>query len=76
MSYTMIPIAVLEVYNYGKINEEFYVNYNVHIGYDRDGSKWCLKSNTGHLTCSKALYHPMIILKKNEIVYHVESTEN
>ena len=65
----MIPLAILEVYKSGEVSEEFYNTNNFPLDCDKDGNTWYLKSNADHLTRSKVLHHPMVILKKkNDIL--------
>ena len=65
----IIPLAILEVYKSCEVSEEFYNTNNFPLDCDKDGNTWYLKSNADHLTRSKVLHHPMVILKKkNDIL--------
>ena len=56
------------MFTYGEISEIFYDNCKFPLNKDHDGNVWHLISTADHLIRSKALYHPTVISKKQDLI--------
>ena len=59
----MLPHIISEIYREGEVSEKFYDEHHFPKDSDQKGKIWILNSSADHLTRSKVLYHPTVVLK-------------